>query len=92
MLTNFCLIYKDKLNAIDLTAAEISVIFNFNSAFGLTLGLIANTMLRLFGCRIIACISGVVFVLGTGLTSLANNFWTFFFTYSIISGNNKYIN
>lgn len=86
MLTNFCLIYKDKINAIDLTAAEISVIFNFNSAFGLSLGLIANKMLRLFGCRVVACISGFVFVLGTGFTALANSFWTFFLTYSIISG------
>lgn len=92
MLTNFCLIYKDKITAINLTVAEVSVIFNFNSAFGLSLGLIANTMLRQFGCRIIACISAAVFVLGTLLTAFANDFWSFFLSYSIVSGVYKYEN
>lgn len=84
---NFGLIFKDKLVAMNLSASDISLVININSAFSMLMGLISGTLQRNFGYRKIGIISGTAFALGIILCSWTNNFVSFFFTYGLLAGN-----
>lgn len=85
-ITNFGLIFKDKFAEMKMPAADISFIMNFNSAFGMSLGLINGPLLRNFGYRKVAIVAGMLFSTGITLTSFANSFLAFVFTYGIVTG------
>lgn len=85
VLTSFGLIFKDKFQALNLTALDATLILNLNSALGMTLGLFNGALLKCFGYRKIAVIGGTLFSSGLIATSWANSFQHFIITYSIIT-------
>lgn len=85
MMTNFGLIFKDKFVDMNMSATDVTIIINLNSAFGMTLGLVNGPLLRNFGYRKIAIVAGIFFSFGFFLTSWANSFTHFFITYCFIT-------
>lgn len=88
-ITNFGLIFKDKLTAMNLSASDISLVININSAFSMSMGLVSGALQRNFGYRKIGIISGVAFAIGIILCSCTRNFISFVFTYGLLAGNNN---
>lgn len=85
VLTSFGLIFKDKFQALNMSALDATLILNLNSALGMTLGLINGALLRSYGYRKMAILGGVLFSGGLIATSWANSFRHFLITYSIIT-------
>ena len=85
VLQSFGLIFKDKFEAINMSATDASLILNLNSALGMTLGLVNGVLLKQFGFRKIAFLGGALFSSGLIATSWANTFSHFLVTYSIIT-------
>lgn len=85
IMQSFGLLYRDRFKEINLTATDISVIMNVNSAFGMTLGLFSGPTLRRFGYRKVAVAGGLLSSAGVILTSWAYSFTHFLITYSIIT-------
>ncbi|XP_037028588.1 monocarboxylate transporter 13-like [Bradysia coprophila] len=84
-ITNFGLIFKDKLTAMNLSASDISLVININSAFSMSMGLINGALQRNFGYRKIGIVSGAAFALGIILCSCSSNFISFVFTYGLLT-------
>lgn len=85
-ITNFGLIFKDKFSDMKMPAADITMIMNINSAFGMSMGLINGPLLRNFGFRKVGVMAGILFSVGMMATAFANSFGTFVLTYGIIAG------
>lgn len=85
VLTSFGLIFKDKFQALNMSALDATLILNLNSALGMTLGLVNGALLRCYGYRKIAVLGGTLFSSGLIATSWANSFQHFLVTYSIIT-------
>lgn len=85
VLVNFGLIYKDKIDELQLPATDVAVIQNINFAVGCILGLISAPLINRYGCRAIAMSSGVFYVSGLMLTIVANDFITFLLSYGILT-------
>lgn len=85
VMQTFGLLFQDKFKTLNMSATDISVIINLNSAFGMGLGLINGPLLRNFGFRKVAIAAGVFFFIGMFATAFANSFGTFAFSYGIIA-------
>lgn len=85
MLTNFGLIFKDKIIELQLAATNVAVIQNVCSAFGSAIGLLSAPFIKRFGCRIVAIVASLFFCAGFMLTGMATSFITFLLAYSIIT-------
>lgn len=77
---------------MNLSASDISLIININSAFSMLMGLISGALQRNFGYRKIGILSGVAFALGIILCSCTSNFITFVFTYGLLAGKEDLVN
>lgn len=86
-VTNFGLIFKDKLSAMNLSASDVSLVININSAFSMSMGLVSGALQRNFGYRKIGIIAGIAFTIGIILCSFTKNFISFVFTYGLLTGN-----
>lgn len=84
-MQTFGLLFQDKFKALNMSATDISVIINLNSAFGMGLGLINGPLLRYYGFRKVAFAAGIFFSIGMFCTAFANSFGTFAFSYGIIA-------
>lgn len=71
---------------MEMPAADITMIMNINSAFGMSMGLINGPLLRNFGYRKVGIMAGILFSIGMMATSFANSFGAFVLTYGIITG------
>jgi len=85
ILQSFGLLYKGRLDALEITGTDASVIINVNSAFGMILGLFNGFLLRSFGYRKISIAAALINTSGVILTSCANSFAFFLVAYGIIS-------
>lgn len=85
MLTNFGLIFKDKIIELEFAATNVAIIQNVCSSFGSAIGLLSAPFIKLYGCRVVALIGAVFFCAGWMLTAVANNFMTFLLAYGIIT-------
>lgn len=88
VITSFGLIFKDKFEALNLTALDATLILNLNSALGMTLGLFNGALLKYFGYRKIGFLGGALFSCGLIFTSCANSFYHFLITYSFVTCEN----
>lgn len=84
-MQTFGLLFQDKFKTLNMSATDISVIINLNSAFGMGLGLLNGPLLRYFGFRKVAFAAGIFFSVGMFCTAFANSFGTFAFSYGIIA-------
>lgn len=82
VLTRFGLIFKDKFQALNMTALDATLILNLNSALGMTLGLFNGVLLKSFGYRKVAIFGGTLFSSELIARSWANSFLHFLITYS----------
>lgn len=86
-ITNFGLIFKDKLAAMNLSASDISFVINVNSAFSMSMGLVSGALQRNFGYRKIGIVAGIAFSIGIILCSFTSSFISFVLTYGLLAGN-----
>lgn len=86
VITNFGLIFKEKITSMQMPVTNVTFILNISSVLNMLTGLITGPLLNRFGYRKIALTSGILFSGGLLLTSFANSFTHFIITYSIITG------
>lgn len=87
IVTNFGLIFKDKLTQLQMSATNMTTIINLSSIINMSMGLITGPTLKAFGFRRIAFVSGGMFVGGVLATAFADTFAGFIVTYSVVAGN-----
>lgn len=85
LLQSFGLLYRDVFIELQFSAADISIIINFNSAFGLMLGLFMGPLLKVFGYRKVAMGGSLLFFTGYALCTTSTNFTHFMIYYGIIN-------
>lgn len=86
IITNFGLIFKDKLTLQQMPATNMTTIINLSSIINMSMGLITGPTLKAFGFRKVAFGAGCLFVGGVLATAFANTFLHFIISYSIITG------
>ncbi|XP_063229803.1 monocarboxylate transporter 13-like [Bacillus rossius redtenbacheri] len=85
VMQTFSLVYKDQFTSIGMSATDISVIINVNSAFGMSFGLFHGLIIKRFGYRKVAIVASSIAFIGVLSTSFGNSFAHFFVTYGLIS-------
>lgn len=85
--SNFGLIFKDKFEHMQMSAADLALIINTNSALSMSLGFVNGPVLRRFGYRKISILAALLFSLGLILTAMVDSVMGFIITYGVITGN-----
>ncbi|XP_021913935.1 uncharacterized protein LOC110827025 [Zootermopsis nevadensis] len=85
ILQSFGLLFRERFETLEISGTDASVIINVNAAFGMILGLLTGYLLRNFGYRKISIAGAIINSIGVILTSQANSFGFFLFSYGIIS-------
>lgn len=86
IVTNFGLIFKGKLQRLQMPAANVTTIINLSSIVNMSMGLITGPTLKAFGFRKVAFGAGVLFVGGVLATAFADTFHAFIVAYSVVAG------
>jgi MFS family permease len=81
----FGLIFKDIFAELGLSAAEVSLIVNLHTAFGMLTGLLNGVLLKLFGYRKTAMLAAVLYFGGITSTSFARSFPFFIVAYGLVA-------
>jgi MFS family permease len=81
----FGLIFKDTFAELGLSAAEVSLIVNLHTAFGMLTGLLNGVLLKLFGYRKTAMLAAVLYFGGITSTSFARSFPFFIVAYGLVA-------
>ncbi|XP_046395424.1 uncharacterized protein LOC124162807 [Ischnura elegans] len=85
MLQSYGLLFKDKFEELNMTAADRTAIINVNLALAFGLGLLNGPLLRRYSYRKLAMAGSLILFSGTFLTSFASNFTQFLIFYGILS-------
>ncbi|KAF4521463.1 hypothetical protein B566_EDAN001760 [Ephemera danica] len=84
MFTLFGLIFGEKCRRIGITATDISLILNINSAIGFGFGMMNRPLLRRFTYRQVSMVGSILVFLGTLLTAVADSMPFYILSFGII--------
>ena len=85
ILQGFGLIFKDRFEDLEFTATQITTIMNFNSFFGMILGIFNGPLITIFGFRKTAILGTLVFTSGVVFTAYASSFIQFIIGYGMLT-------
>lgn len=86
IVTNFGLIFKDKLTILQMSATNMTIVINLSSTVNMSMGLFTGPTLKAFGFRKVAFASGAMFVGGVLATAFADSISGFIVAYCVLAG------
>lgn len=84
--SGFGLIFRDRFEAMDVPATDLTFIMNLNAATAMSLGFVNGPLLRKFGYRTIGVVAAIFFSVGLALTAHASSVVDFIIYYGLING------
>lgn len=85
LISGFGLVFQEAFEETELSASQGTLVITLNHGVAMLLSFFGGPLLKRFGYRKVALVGSLLIFTGLILTSLANNFWTFIFSYSIIT-------
>ncbi|XP_051176226.1 monocarboxylate transporter 9-like isoform X2 [Leptopilina boulardi] len=85
ILQCFAFIFKDRFDTLNFSAIQITTITNWNSFFGMILGIFNGPLITIFGYRKTAILGTLVFTAGVVYTAFASSFLHFMIGYGMIT-------
>ncbi|XP_059616358.1 uncharacterized protein LOC132261528 [Phlebotomus argentipes] len=86
VLQQFGLLFRERMSALEISSSQITTIINMNQCLTSCIGLANGPLFRRFTYRQVAYGAALVIVTGLILTSLADSFITYLFTFSVLYG------
>ncbi|GLH16459.1 Uncharacterized protein GBIM_20726 [Gryllus bimaculatus] len=84
-MQSFALLFKNRIEQLNMSTTDLTTIINVNAAFGMSLGLITGPLLKRYGYRKVALVGAFSSFIGITATSWASKFIDFLITYSLIT-------
>lgn len=92
LVAGFGLVFQEAFEDTGITATQGTLIITLNHGIGMLLSFFGGPVLRRWGYRKVAVFGALMISFGLILTSMANNFWVFLLSYSIINCKFKIFN